>query len=76
MLLKKKVTLDLFYYMPDHNSILQEFIWQTMDTTPDLPRIHKFLSYWHDNIEATIAEINVSYSHKNTYKSVDLTLIH
>ena len=74
MLLKKKVTLDLFYYMPDHNSLLQEFIWQTMDITPELPRIHKFLSYWHDHIEATIAEINVSYSHQNTYRSVDLTM--
>jgi len=60
--------------MPDHKSLVQEFIWQTMDIPPELPRIHKFLSYWHDHIEATIAEIYVSYSHQNSYKSVDFTM--
>ena len=60
VLKNKVVTLDLFYYMPDHNSLIQEFIWQTMDITPELPRIHRFLSYWREHIEATIAEINIS----------------
>ena len=60
ILKNKVVTLDLFYYMPDHNSLIQEFIWQTKDITPELPRIHRFHSNWREHIEATIAEINIS----------------
>lgn len=47
--------------MPDYNSFVQEFVWQTKDVVPELYRVHKFLNYWHANIEATIQEINVAY---------------
>ena len=45
--------------MPDYQHILQEFIWQTYDVKPEYPRVHKFLNYWHDNIEAVIEEIKI-----------------
>ena len=35
------------------------FIWQTDDVRPEYPRVHKFLNYWHDNIEAVIEEIEI-----------------
>ena len=53
------VTVSVFYWMPDYQNILQQFVWQTDDVRPEYPRVHKFLNYWHDNIEAVIEEIEI-----------------
>ena len=53
------VTVSVFYWMPDYRHVLQEFIWQTDDIRPEYPRVHKFLNYWHDNIDAVIEEIEI-----------------
>ena len=53
------VTVNVLYWMPDYQNILQQFIWQTDDVRPEYPRVHKFLNYWHDNIEAVIEEIKI-----------------
>ncbi len=54
------VTVNVLYYMPDHRSILNEFIWQTMDIRPRYPRIEQFLDYWHREIDAVVKEVRVS----------------
>jgi len=58
--------------MPDYSSLLQEFVWQTLDIPPQFYRVHKFLNYWKDNVEAAISEIEVSYiqevSGKNEFR--------
>ena len=54
---KSIVTVDILYYMPDYSSILQEFIWQTEDIVPEIPRVHLFLNYWKNNIDATINRV-------------------
>ena len=70
MIVPKKtiVTLSIFYWMPDYNRILQEFYWQTDDVRPEYPRVHRFLNYWHNNIEAVIEEINIADNYKTSYK--------
>ena len=67
IILKRKilVTLNVYYWMPDYENILQQFIWQTMDIKPKYPRIHKFLDYWHNNIDAIVNEIEISESERN-----------
>ena len=62
------VTLNVLYWMPDYNHILQEFIWQTVDVRPEYPRVHRFLNYWHDNIEAVISEVNIADNYGTSYK--------
>ena len=62
------VTLNVLYWMPDYTHILQEFIWQTADVRPEYPRVHKFLNYWHDNIEAIISEVNIADNYEIPYK--------
>ena len=56
------VFVGVTYYMPDYTNILQTFHWQTEDITPDLPRVHQFLNYWKENIEAIIKEVEVCSS--------------
>tara|TARA_Y100000782_G_scaffold102348_1_gene118665 strand:- start:176 stop:391 length:216 start_codon:yes stop_codon:yes gene_type:complete len=62
------VTLNIFYWMPDYQNILQQFIWQTTDVRPEYPRVHRFLNYWHNNIEAVIEEINIADNYDTSYK--------
>ena len=62
------VTLNDLYWMPDYTHILQEFIWQTADIRPEYPRVHRFLNYWHENIEAVISEVNIADNYETSYK--------
>ena len=73
ILYDKKVlaTVDVLYWMPDYQDILQQYVWQTADIRPEYPRIHKFLNYWKDNIDAVIAEVKISDSEMARIRRVD-----
>ena len=51
------VTIKVLYFIPDYTTLLNEFIWQTIDVRPRYPRVHRFLDYWHREIDAVIKEI-------------------
>ena len=72
MIIRRKslVTVDILYWMPDYENVLQQFIWQTKDVVPDIPRVHKFLNYWHDNIVAVISEVKVADTTDHSYLPV------
>jgi len=53
-------TAEVLYYMPDHPSLLQSFMWQTLDLAPEYPRIHKFLDFWRREIEAVIHSVRLA----------------
>ncbi len=62
MLLNTDLTsIHVYYYMPDHTSLIQLFAWQTLDKAPEFPRMHKFLHHWKANIEATIEKVFISH---------------
>jgi len=65
------ITLDIFYYLPDHQSLIQEFLWQTEDYAPDYQRMHKFLNYWRLNVNAVIKEILFKESETAKWRNVD-----
>lgn len=54
---KHIVTLNVIYYMPDYEHLLQEFIWTCEDSLPELKRTHGFLLHWKQNIDAVIKEV-------------------
>lgn len=54
-------TVEIVYFLPDYQNLIQSFIWQTLDKSPDFNRIHKFIHYWNNHIEANIKEIYLSY---------------
>jgi uncharacterized protein Usg len=58
LLVPRLYTVDVLYYRP-HSRILQQFVWQCHDLPPSLPKIHHFFDFWHNNIEAIIADINI-----------------
>ena len=34
-------TAEILYWMPDHNHVLQSFVWQNLDSGPPLSRPHQ-----------------------------------
>ena len=62
MIIRRKslVTVDILYWMPDYTNVLQKFVWQTSDIVPEYPRVHRFLNYWQENIEAVISEVRIA----------------
>ena len=70
MIIVKKtiVTVNVLYWMPDYDHILQQFVWQTADVRPEYPRVHRFLNYWYDNIEAIISEVIIADNYVTSYK--------
>ena len=57
-LLRKRFFVDVLYYIP-RSLLLQEFLWECEDVGPQCPRIHRFLGYWHEHIEAKIHTVNI-----------------
>ena len=57
---KRLTTAEVLYYMPDAPSLIQSFMWQTLDIAPDYPRVHQFLEFWRREIDAVIHSVNVS----------------
>ena len=63
---KRMTTAEVLYYMPGHPSLLQSFLWQTLDVAPDYPRVHRFLEFWRKEIEAVIHSVAISSCHEIT----------
>ena len=71
---ERLTTVQIYYWMPDHRNILQEFMWQTLDYDPNFPRIHKFLDHWKSNIEADIEAIYLAHvDYWGRYQRVNYT---
>lgn len=71
---QRLTTIQIIYYMPDYQSILQEFLWQALDIPPRFPRMMKFLNYWEKNIEAKIHTVkigNIEIISSNNIQSID-----
>jgi uncharacterized protein Usg len=54
--------IQVYYYMPDYPSVINEFAWQTMDIYPRFPRTKRFLDFWSKNIDAKINQIYLGYT--------------
>ena len=48
-------------------------ILQTDDLVPEMPRVHKFLNFWYENIDAVISEIKVMDGDENSLLPVKET---
>ncbi len=57
------LTLATFFYrMPDHQRVLNEFIWQDYDLAPDHPTLFGFIEFWQREIEGPLH--SVVFSHR------------
>ena len=54
-------TAEIHYYRPDHPSLLQLFVWQDYDVTPDFPVLFDFLAMWRRQIEAALHSVRIGH---------------
>lgn len=54
-------TVEIHYYMPDHPSLLQLFLWQQYDVAPRFPVLNRFLDYWRREIDAAIHSVRIAH---------------
>ncbi len=55
------LTAEIHYWMPDHPSLLQQFVWQTHDLAPAFPELARFLDHWRREVEATLHSIRIAH---------------
>lgn len=54
-------TAEILYRIPDHQSLLQTFVWQDYDEHPRFPRLQKFLAFWSRNLDGPLHSIRVAH---------------
>ncbi len=54
-------TAQIFYRMPDHPALLQEFVWQELDLAPRFPVLKKFLHFWEQNLDGKLHSVKVAH---------------
>jgi uncharacterized protein Usg len=55
-------TAQIIYRMPDHQAILQSYIWQDYDLAPDFPEMRGFLKFWQEKLDGPLH--SVRYIHR------------
>jgi len=54
-------TANILYRLPDHPTLLQEFLWQHYDLAPDFPELFKFLEFWDREIEGPVHSVKIAH---------------
>lgn len=55
-------TAEILYHMPDHEHLLQTFLWQHLDLAPRFPRLHQFLDFWIANLDGRLHSVRVAHA--------------
>lgn len=55
-------TAGIYYRLPDHRRIIQEYIWQEYDLYPDFPALHRFLAFWQRELDGPLHSVTVVHS--------------
>ena len=55
-------TAHILYRMPDHQRLLQTYVWQDYDLFPKFPVLQKFLGFWLEKIEGPLHSVTVAHA--------------
>jgi len=55
-------TAQILYRRPDHNWLLQSYVWQDYDLFPQFPELQKFLEFWRAKLEGPLHSVMVAHS--------------
>jgi len=53
-------TAHIYYHLPDHAHILQEFLWQNYDLPPRFPVLSGFLDFWSREIHGKLHSVYIA----------------
>ena len=55
-------TAQILYRIPDHRSLVQEYVWQDYDLFPDFPVLTKFLAFWEEKLDGPLHSVTVAHA--------------
>jgi uncharacterized protein Usg len=55
-------TAKILYRLPDHQRLLQTFVWQDYDLFPRFPQLSKFLDFWRRELEGPLHSVTVAHA--------------
>lgn len=55
-------TAEILYRRPDHNWLLQSYVWQNYDLFPNFPALKDFLAFWQRKLEGPLFSVTVAHS--------------
>src|SRR3954452_14220405 len=55
-------TAQILYRRPDHQWLLQTFVWQNYDLFPKFPELQRFLAFWVEPLEGPLHSVMVAHS--------------
>jgi len=55
-------TAEILYRRPDHDWLLQSYVWQDYDLFPTFPTLQKFLAFWTEKLEGPLHSVTVAHS--------------
>jgi uncharacterized protein Usg len=55
-------TANILYRFPDHQLLLQTYIWQDFDTEPEFPKLRAFLDFWERNLDGPLFSVKISHA--------------
>jgi uncharacterized protein Usg len=54
-------TAHIHYRRPDHQWLLQTYVWQDYDLFPDFPTLQKFLEFWQRQLDGPVHSVTVAH---------------
>jgi uncharacterized protein Usg len=55
-------TARILYRRPDHQWLLQTYVWQDYDLFPEFPMLQRFLAFWQKTLEGPLHSVTVAHS--------------
>ncbi|WP_337185169.1 usg protein [Phenylobacterium sp.] len=55
-------TAEILYWMPDHPSLLQSYVWQDYDLFPEFPTLRTFLDFWARTLDGPLFRVTVGHN--------------
>ena len=66
-------TAHILYRRPDHQWLLQSYVWQAYDLFPKFSELQKFLEFWQEKLEGPLHSVQVA--HCKLIKTAELRAI-
>lgn len=63
-------TAKILYRIPDFQHLLNMFIYQLYDNSPEFPKLYKFLYYWKNNLDGPIYSVSIAHCSLVTDKEI------
>jgi uncharacterized protein Usg len=54
-------TANIVYRLPDHQSLLQTYVWQAYDLAPLFPELRRFLDFWAMKLDGPLHSVTVAH---------------